>query len=234
MEQQDFIRKRKKNISVCVSRHSVKPTPSDPKLNVFFKVNKNTQLLHFTFLEISSHPLLYHLLNTYSSSSSPSFHHPPPSSPFSHPFFTLINQPFNLLIFSQSSYFLFIQQNNIFLSQLLYNSMTSSFFSDLLNSPTDQNLKDTERSHHQVLSDQNRLGLPPKFKSTPPPSLPLSPTPLFSPSSYFSIPPGFSLSELLDSPVLLNSSHVSLITNSTSCYKNNSSNHQIDHLNYTL
>lgn len=94
--------------------------------------------------------------------------------------------------------------------------MTSSFFSDLLNSPTDQNLKDTERSHNHLLSDQNRLGLPPKFKSTPPPSLPLSPTPLFSPSSYFSIPPGFSLSELLDSPVLLNSSHVSLITNSTS------------------
>jgi WRKY transcription factor 33 len=58
-----------------------------------------------------------------------------------------------------------------------------------------------------VLSDQNGSGLP-KFKSTPPPSLPLSPTPLFSPSSYFSIPPGFSLSELLDSPVLLNSSHI--------------------------
>ncbi|AES69538.1 putative transcription factor WRKY family [Medicago truncatula] len=98
--------------------------------------------------------------------------------------------------------------------------MTSSFFSDLLNSPTDQNLKDTERSQNHVLSDQNRLGLPPKFKSTPPPSLPLSPTPLFSPSSYFSIPPGFSLSELLDSPVLLNSSHI-LPSPTTGSFANN-------------
>lgn len=92
--------------------------------------------------------------------------------------------------------------------------MASSFFSDLLNSPTNKDtLRDTERHHHHhrhnnVLLDQTDSDLP-KFKSTPPPSLPLSPTPLFSPS-YFSIPHGFSLSELLDSPVLLNSSHVSL------------------------
>ncbi|KAI3857467.1 hypothetical protein MKX03_015390 [Papaver bracteatum] len=43
----------------------------------------------------------------------------------------------------------------------------------------------------------------PKFKSTPPPSLPISP-----PSSYFSIPPGLSPAELLDSPVLLSSSNI--------------------------
>ncbi|KAH0662424.1 double WRKY type transfactor [Solanum tuberosum] len=47
----------------------------------------------------------------------------------------------------------------------------------------------------------------PKFKSLPPPSLPLSPPP-FSPSSYFAIPPGLSPTELLDSPVLLSSSNL--------------------------
>ncbi|KAI3678558.1 hypothetical protein L6452_37854 [Arctium lappa] len=47
----------------------------------------------------------------------------------------------------------------------------------------------------------------PKFKSIPPPSLPISPPPV-SPSSYFSIPPGLSPAELLDSPVLLSSSNI--------------------------
>nr|ATV82127.1 WRKY transcription factor 36 [Linum usitatissimum] len=46
----------------------------------------------------------------------------------------------------------------------------------------------------------------PKFKSIPPPSLPISPP--FSPSSFFAIPPGLSPAELLDSPVLLSSSHI--------------------------
>ncbi|KAK2969380.1 hypothetical protein RJ640_028769 [Escallonia rubra] len=46
----------------------------------------------------------------------------------------------------------------------------------------------------------------PKFKSIHPPSLPLSP-PDVSPSSYFAIPPGLSPAELLDSHVLLSSSH---------------------------
>ncbi|WOL17998.1 WRKY transcription factor WRKY24 [Canna indica] len=44
----------------------------------------------------------------------------------------------------------------------------------------------------------------PKFKSSTPPSLPLSPPPI-SPSSYFAIPAGLSPAELLDSPVLLSS-----------------------------
>ncbi|RRT63116.1 hypothetical protein B296_00025813 [Ensete ventricosum] len=48
------------------------------------------------------------------------------------------------------------------------------------------------------------VGLP-KFKSIPPPSLPISPPPI-SPSSYFAIPAGLSPTELLDSPVLLSSS----------------------------
>ncbi|PWA91322.1 WRKY DNA-binding protein 33 [Artemisia annua] len=47
----------------------------------------------------------------------------------------------------------------------------------------------------------------PKFKSLPPPSLPISP-PAVSPSSYFAIPAGLSPAELLDSPVLLNSSNI--------------------------
>lgn len=49
----------------------------------------------------------------------------------------------------------------------------------------------------------------PKFKSLPPPSLPLSPPPI-SPSSFFAIPPGLSPAELLDSPVLLSGSTVSI------------------------
>ncbi|KAK7305485.1 hypothetical protein VNO77_43391 [Canavalia gladiata] len=83
--------------------------------------------------------------------------------------------------------------------------MTTNSFSDLLSSSTDHNLGGSERPH--VLSDGTGSGVP-KFKSTPPPSLPLSPLPPISPSSYFAIPPGLSLSELLDSPVLLNSSNV--------------------------
>ncbi|KAJ0765232.1 putative transcription factor WRKY family [Helianthus annuus] len=47
----------------------------------------------------------------------------------------------------------------------------------------------------------------PKFKSIPPPSLPISP-PAVSPSSYFAIPAGLSPAELLDSPVLLSSSNI--------------------------
>ncbi|CAJ1960505.1 unnamed protein product [Sphenostylis stenocarpa] len=84
--------------------------------------------------------------------------------------------------------------------------MTHSF-SDLLSSPTDHNLAGSERPQ---VSDQTGSGAP-KFKSTPPPSLPLShpqnhPLPPISPS-YFNIPHGLSLAELLDSPVLLNSSN---------------------------
>ncbi|XP_057953050.1 WRKY transcription factor WRKY24-like [Malania oleifera] len=47
----------------------------------------------------------------------------------------------------------------------------------------------------------------PKFKSIPPPSLPISP-PSISPSSYIAIPAGLSPAELLDSPVLLSTSNI--------------------------
>ncbi|XVF68432.1 hypothetical protein PTKIN_Ptkin11bG0002400 [Pterospermum kingtungense] len=56
------------------------------------------------------------------------------------------------------------------------------------------------------ISQRTGSGVP-KFKSLPPPSLPLSPPPV-SPSSYFAIPPGLSPAELLDSPVLLNGSNI--------------------------
>ncbi|CAL0317762.1 unnamed protein product [Lupinus luteus] len=88
--------------------------------------------------------------------------------------------------------------------------MTTSF-SDLLASPiTDTNNNNKSRGGGGGLSDRitERTGCGvPKFKSIQPPSLPLSPA-LFSPSSYFAIPPGLSPAELLDSPVLLNSSHI--------------------------
>ncbi|KAL2333039.1 hypothetical protein Fmac_014252 [Flemingia macrophylla] len=90
--------------------------------------------------------------------------------------------------------------------------MTTSF-SDLLSSPTtDRNLGGSEQPR-ELLDHQTGSGVP-KFKSTPPPSLPLShppnnnhhPLPPFSPS-FFAIPHGLSLAELLDSPVLLQSSN---------------------------
>jgi WRKY transcription factor 33 len=63
---------------------------------------------------------------------------------------------------------------------------------------------DQERSPRGLFHRGARGGVP-KFKSAQPPSLPISPPPI-SPSSYFAIPAGLSPAELLDSPVLLNSS----------------------------
>ncbi|CAK9166665.1 unnamed protein product [Ilex paraguariensis] len=56
------------------------------------------------------------------------------------------------------------------------------------------------------IAERSGSGVP-KFKSIPPPSLPLSP-PAISPSSYFAIPAGLSPAELLDSPILLSSSNI--------------------------
>ncbi|OVA17217.1 DNA-binding WRKY [Macleaya cordata] len=93
--------------------------------------------------------------------------------------------------------------------------MTTSF-SDLLaggNEYTDnyQNNINKERitvsrGFSDRIADRIGSGVP-KFKSIPPPSLPISP-PSASPSSYFSIPPGLSPAELLDSPVLLSTSNI--------------------------
>ncbi|KAE8722751.1 putative WRKY transcription factor 33 [Hibiscus syriacus] len=91
--------------------------------------------------------------------------------------------------------------------------MTTSF-SDLLASGAASNdntsSNEAKRGGGLSLSDRiaERTGLGvPKFKSLPPPSLPISP-PQVSPSSYFAIPPGLSPAELLDSPVLLNASNI--------------------------
>ncbi|KAF5727301.1 WRKY DNA-binding protein 33 isoform 1 [Tripterygium wilfordii] len=80
-------------------------------------------------------------------------------------------------------------------------------FSDLLASPPSGGDTTDKR---RGLSDRmaERTGsVVPKFKSIPPPSLPLSPRAV-SPSSYFAIPPGLSPAELLDSPVLWNTSNI--------------------------
>ena len=95
-----------------------------------------------------------------------------------------------------------------------YNFMSSSSFTDLLNSGADDStdkLVVGNGLQNQSLSDRiaDRLGSGiPKFKSLPPPSIPISPPPV-SPSSYFAIPPGLSPTDLLDSPVLLSSSNLS-------------------------
>ncbi|GMH12353.1 hypothetical protein Nepgr_014194 [Nepenthes gracilis] len=87
--------------------------------------------------------------------------------------------------------------------------MTTTSFTDLLNSAGDEALFGNRVSGSRGVADRNanrkRSGVP-KFKSFPPPSLPISP-PAVSPS-YFAIPPGLSPTELLDSPVLLSSSNI--------------------------
>lgn len=98
--------------------------------------------------------------------------------------------------------------------------MTTSF-SDLLASPNDiddQNttLENRNRSLSDRIAERTGSGVP-KFKSIPPPSLPISP-PAVSPSSYFAIPAGLSPAELLDSPVLLNTSNVSFFFCQSFCF----------------
>lgn len=91
-----------------------------------------------------------------------------------------------------------------------YNFMNTSSFTDLLKSGDNDNSSKFSdigiRSLSDRIADRTGSGTP-KFKSLPPPSIPISPPP-FSPSSYFAIPPGLSPTDLLDSPVLLSSSHV--------------------------
>ncbi|KAJ1699070.1 hypothetical protein LUZ63_007582 [Rhynchospora breviuscula] len=82
-----------------------------------------------------------------------------------------------------------------------WSSSFSSSFSDLL-AGLSEDYTDYNRSKPGI----GREGVP-KFKSVPPPSLPISPPPI-SPSSYFAIPAGLSPAELLDSPVLLSSSSI--------------------------
>ncbi|KAK1384971.1 WRKY transcription factor [Heracleum sosnowskyi] len=85
-------------------------------------------------------------------------------------------------------------------------SFMSSSFSDLLNSGTGDVNAAVNYGLGDRIAQRTGSGVP-KFKSLPPPSLPISP-PFVSPSSYFSIPPGLSPAELLDSPVLLSSNNI--------------------------
>ncbi|CAK7351953.1 unnamed protein product [Dovyalis caffra] len=89
-----------------------------------------------------------------------------------------------------------------------YPFMTSSSFTDLLASNDEEPINDNKSNSKLAdrIAERTGSGVP-KFKSIPPPSLPLSPPPI-SPSSYFAIPAGLSPAELLDSPVLLNPSNI--------------------------
>lgn len=83
-------------------------------------------------------------------------------------------------------------------------------FSDLLTGAGDDGSNDSLRGlPSRGFGDRGGGGGIPKFKSIPPPSLPISHPPI-SPSSYFAIPAGLSPAELLDSPVLLSSNNVSI------------------------
>ncbi|WCJ44095.1 WRKY DNA-binding protein 33 [Euphorbia peplus] len=120
-----------------------------------------------------------------------------------------------------------------------HNFMTTSF-SDLLSSDEQSDNQNIilRRGLSDRISDRTGSGVP-KFKSLPPPALPISPPPV-SPSSYFAIPPGLSPTELLDSPVLLNSSSIlpspttgsfpSLAGNWKAYCGNNNNNNQQNHV----
>ncbi|XAR58866.1 hypothetical protein NMG60_11014434 [Bertholletia excelsa] len=113
-------------------------------------------------------------------------------------------------------------------SDFSFMSPTTTSFSDLL--AGDYPSAAATGSLSDRIADRTGSGVP-KFKSIPPPSLPLSP-PAFSPSSFFAIPPGLSPTELLDSPVLLSTSNLlpSPTTGSLSgqglIWKNNSNSFQ--------
>ncbi|KAL3517995.1 hypothetical protein ACH5RR_020584 [Cinchona calisaya] len=96
-------------------------------------------------------------------------------------------------------------------SSFMSNSTTS--FTDLLASDdypitttTSSDMTESRGLGDRIAERTVSAGLP-KFKSIPPPSLPISPTPV-SPSSYFAILPGLSPTELLDSSVLLSGSYL--------------------------
>ncbi|XP_023519407.1 WRKY transcription factor WRKY24-like [Cucurbita pepo subsp. pepo] len=133
----------------------------------------------------------------------------PSSSPFS--FFNFLFSPFLFTISSSSSSSPLMASSSGSLDtsgnshpSFTFSShpfMTTSY-SDILASGIDDP-PSSAAPHGSLRSSTTGV---PKFKSLPPPSLPLSPPPL-SPSSFFAIPPGLSPAELLDSPVLLSASH---------------------------
>ncbi|KAI3450269.1 hypothetical protein Pfo_006934 [Paulownia fortunei] len=88
--------------------------------------------------------------------------------------------------------------------------MSSTSFTSLLASdhlPTTTSAAAVSRGLGDRIAERTGSGVP-KFKSLPPPSLPISPPSAVSPSSWFAIPPGLSPAELLDSPILLSASNI--------------------------
>ncbi|XP_068668531.1 probable WRKY transcription factor 26 [Aristolochia californica] len=83
---------------------------------------------------------------------------------------------------------------------------TSAFMSAFSADHNDSRTISSGRAFSDRVAERVGAGVP-KFKSLPPPSLPISPPSPFS-SSYFSIPAGLSPAELLDSPVLLSTSNI--------------------------
>ncbi|CAI9770760.1 unnamed protein product [Fraxinus pennsylvanica] len=81
------------------------------------------------------------------------------------------------------------------------NSQTQQSTSPFSFSTDDYPVAAVRRGLGDRIAETTGSGVP-KFKSFPPPSLPISP------SSYFAIPPGLSPAELLDSPVLLSASNI--------------------------
>ncbi|KAH6837076.1 hypothetical protein C2S53_015598 [Perilla frutescens var. hirtella] len=84
-------------------------------------------------------------------------------------------------------------------------SFTSLLTSDLHSTTTTSS--SVSRGLGDRIAERTGSGVP-KFKSLPPPSLPISPPSATSPSSWFAIPPGLSPAELLDSPILLSASGI--------------------------
>jgi hypothetical protein len=68
-------------------------------------------------------------------------------------------------------------------------------------------LSNTNSTNKNTNTDNGDVLLP-KFKSFSPPSLPMSSSSIVSPSSYFSIPPGLSPAQLLDSPFLFSNANI--------------------------
>ncbi|XP_020585978.1 probable WRKY transcription factor 26 [Phalaenopsis equestris] len=86
-----------------------------------------------------------------------------------------------------------------------FSSSHATSFSELLAGSGGATAADETSKPARGFSNRGGGGIP-KFKSIPPPQLPLSPPPI-SPSSYFAIPAGLSPAELLDSPVLISSNN---------------------------
>nr|GMD40026.1 probable WRKY transcription factor 26 [Ipomoea batatas] len=100
-----------------------------------------------------------------------------------------------------------------------YSSFSSFSFTDLLSNNEEsknpeKGLGSSSSSFNWGISDTHEI---PKFKSFPPATLPISPSPV-SPSSFLNIPPSLSPSVLLDSPVFFSTSNVLPLSPTTGAF----------------